>query len=764
MIDSLIELKNFASFKDFSGTVNFKKVNLFFGYNGSGKTSITRFFKCLNDNKFNQDFQNANFKITLDGDKTKYTESNFPKKYNNKIKIFNIDFINNELKFDESKVNKISAIIGKDNINLKEQIEALEKEKKELFDENGKLKCENKQDDLKKDLEKKYKREAENIRSILKIENSHSYTKDTYKNDFEKYDKLKITENDYLDAKSLYISNIKECIPDETILSFKNIVQDFPKDEIIKVIEILKQSVKRKDIDIADNVISWIKDGINIHKEEHCYCKFCNQTITDELWKQIQIKFSELSLKDPEYEKIEQNFLNYKYKIFNYIDKISNFSINLSQKDFVTENYCNEYFNKKEEFDKYLSDIKEYLKSLKDVIIKKDRNKSEVFTYDFENILFEALDKIKLFQEQIIKIFQENNKKIRNLEIEKDSAKQIVIKFEISKKYNEFSKIRNDIDILNDAISKGRENLLKIDTKINEYKKELSNQKNIIDTINDKLKNFLDINLLFEFDQNSDSYILKRKTDGTAIPAKNLSEGEKNFIAFLYFIISLKTSSKKDKENEIIVIDDPVSSLDSNKLFYIGNMLLDNVNRYEQIFFLTHNFYFFVKIRDALKYKEENVSSEQKDEDLAIFEITCDKTHGSKIKKANQFVERHISEYMDIITKLKELLKNTDNDKDATTANLIRRVLEIFLSFKIPNGKSLYGKFKKLTKGNMEKYTYLWPVANSFSHTSEISSLSENIDFPYIAGTQEIKDLFNFIRETDPEHYDGLNVELNEDD
>ena len=83
--------------------------------------------------------------------------------------------------------------------------------------------------------------------------------------------------------------------------------------------------------------------------------------------------------------------------------------------------------------------------------------------------------------------------------------------------------------------------------------------------------------------------------------AENLSEGEKNFIAFLYFYQKVF-----DGENKIVVIDDPVSSMDSNTMFIVGNLVrtmveicFNNIrempikgNFIKQIFIMTHNAYF----------------------------------------------------------------------------------------------------------------------------------------------------------------------------
>jgi len=96
--------------------------------------------------------------------------------------------------------------------------------------------------------------------------------------------------------------------------------------------------------------------------------------------------------------------------------------------------------------------------------------------------------------------------------------------------------------------------------------------------------------------------------------AKNLSEGERNFIAFLYFYHVVRgtydeTGKKKPK---IVVIDDPVSSMDSGVLFLVSSLVRElvdlcynNVNlethtfkgdEIAQIFILTHNTYFHREI------------------------------------------------------------------------------------------------------------------------------------------------------------------------
>lgn len=115
------------------------------------------------------------------------------------------------------------------------------------------------------------------------------------------------------------------------------------------------------------------------------------------------------------------------------------------------------------------------------------------------------------------------------------------------------------------------------------------------------------------------------RTD-TGKVAENLSEGEKNFIAFLYFQQQVfgSASADGDSREKIVVIDDPVSSMDSSALFIVSAQVrkmieicrnnVDNRNPVvpgnfiKQIFILTHNTYFHREIAYAYANRYDFVS------------------------------------------------------------------------------------------------------------------------------------------------------------
>ena len=101
------------------------------------------------------------------------------------------------------------------------------------------------------------------------------------------------------------------------------------------------------------------------------------------------------------------------------------------------------------------------------------------------------------------------------------------------------------------------------------------------------------------------------RPDGTV--AEKLSEGERNFIAYLYYYHLVKGSlSSEAVKDKIVPIDDPVSSMDSGALFIVSAFVREMIevcynntdyrsnkvdgDYIKQVFILTHNVYLHKKL------------------------------------------------------------------------------------------------------------------------------------------------------------------------
>jgi len=130
--------------------------------------------------------------------------------------------------------------------------------------------------------------------------------------------------------------------------------------------------------------------------------------------------------------------------------------------------------------------------------------------------------------------------------------------------------------------------------EISKLEKETSNIGKALQKINKHLEEFFGRKeILLELDNLKKGYIIKRDGD----VANNLSEGEKNAIAFSYFIVKTQEKGFKIKEG-IIIIDDPVSSFDSNFIYHCFTLIQKLLLESGQLFILTHNFSFFNLVKD----------------------------------------------------------------------------------------------------------------------------------------------------------------------
>lgn len=171
--------------------------------------------------------------------------------------------------------------------------------------------------------------------------------------------------------------------------------------------------------------------------------------------------------------------------------------------------------------------------------------------------------------------------------------------------------------------------------------------------------------------------------------ASNLSEGERNFIAFLYFY-HLVRGSRNDSEfkDKIVVIDDPVSSMDSTALFLVSSIVremvrvcLNNVEYYndggngdyiKQMFILTHNVYFFKEIvyGQISKYESTSFYLIRKQGNVSDVKLCVRKSLEVPTEQENFSPVQN--SYAALWTELNEV------SSSVTVQNVMRRILEYY--------------------------------------------------------------------------------------
>ncbi|MEZ6209426.1 MAG: MvaI/BcnI family restriction endonuclease [Candidatus Paceibacterota bacterium] len=160
-----------------------------------------------------------------------------------------------------------------------------------------------------------------------------------------------------------------------------------------------------------------------------------------------------------------------------------------------------------------------------------------------------------------------------------------------------------------------------------------------------------------------------------------LSEGERNFLALAYFLLSLNTQDANSalSETGIVVIDDPVSSLDKNSIFNIFSVIIREVeskpNR--QYIILTHSLDFFSHLHN--QYSAELKKGDESK--VGMYQVHIDSS-GSRLGELNKMLKNYKSDYQYALKKLWDKRENCTLEDAYLLVNLLRRAWETFLSFK----------------------------------------------------------------------------------
>ena len=237
-------------------------------------------------------------------------------------------------------------------------------------------------------------------------------------------------------------------------------------------------------------------------------------------------------------------------------------------------------------------------------------------------------------------------------------------------------------------------------------------------------------------------------------PAYRMSDGERSALALLYFLKSLEDKSF-DLKNGIVVLDDPVSSLDANSLFRAFGFVRERISEARQVFVLTHSFLFFKQAKSWMgRQKKEHCF-------YMLTQFRDSNVRFSILHRLDPLLELYNSEYHYLFKVCFESINGNlprELGYYIGLPNIARRLLEGFLAFRFPNkGESLWQALNS-SDFDSEKIKSIYGFVNEYSHgylaldgLPEWSSLCEA---PHVM--QDILDLIKF---QDTAHYDAM-VEL----
>jgi len=629
-ISSIKEIKNIGTFANFTNgsSLRFEELTFIYGYNTFGKTTITDILQSLKENDPQKIISRLSIPQIQASQKAVFSikegQSEQPLQFiNNKweqndfgqyLEIFGTDFIHKNLFTGmtvehENKKNFTQFVLGDAGVTLANKIAT---KKKNLRDKNLEIKS--------KVPEFVKNKSVQEQKKFLK----HSI--DTLnKQDIE----LSLSE------KNLELKTEKENLAEpQKILDLKGVdTYTPPKIELINNIENFNSILKKNYGDIKDEVLSkinthieetfvnpnnaenWIQDGFENLKKKDGGCNFCGQDLSNA--KSLINAYD--SYFDAEYTKfikdVEDNLDSAKTKIthetFNQKTKIQqSLTSALKFKELI----------KDEQFQKELENLSNTIKLIdEDTLIsnkesilieissKQDEKNRKPYVA-LEEINFNELqENLKIYvgylndaQKQINKLrtliyfFKEQYKDIESIRTKVETLTKEIENLEYNKARIEQNQSCLDYCTLENSIQALKDEISTLQSELE------TNQSSFLDEyfvkINKLFKTFGSKNFILERDNGGSGYMpvysLKVKFHNKEISNSDLnvvfSESDKRALALAIFWAKVDLKTAEEKEKTVVILDDPITSFDDNRILSSVKLIKNSLNSMSQIIILTH--------------------------------------------------------------------------------------------------------------------------------------------------------------------------------
>lgn len=664
-----INLNNVASYKSLTALETDKKVNLIYGLNGTGKSTLSNFLNKQGEEKFKKcsvDGLDENQEILV------YNQSFIQENFFEPENLKGIFTLSKENKEAETKIN-----------NAQKEIEKLESEKeakdKEFISEESSInqKAENAKNTLwkiKTDYSggdrvlefclDGYKGSKDNLFNYIielpKLNQKPTKSIDDLKKDLQSISGDNAEKHAYLPKISFPIQSVEN----EPIFT-KQIVGN----ENSSVSQLIKE------LGNSD----WIKTGLQYLPlepiQENETCPFCQEkTISNTLVENIKSYF------DASYEADISSLKTFSQEYTITIESIPNKATFETNPKFETN---------KKDFEIKYNNFKKIVDDNKKLIDDKIKTPSVSITLQSSTIALDELNEIIL---KINTVVEEHNKNIDQKTTVKTNLKTTfwqIMRWEYDQTITSYNtdKItsKNKTDVLDVSIKTYVRKISEQNAIISEQQKQTVNIQEAVKNINDGL---IDIGITdFKIKHYSENLYKIVRGEHVDKVFRSLSEGEKMIISFLYFLELCKGKKEATEtgKKKIIVIDDPISSLSHIYIFNIGRLIkneffgikkyvkdeitgekiLNWKYNYEQVFILTHSLYFFYEITET--------NHEVRKETQNLIRLTKNENGSTFIPMKYEEIQNDYQAYWYII--------KDENQPPTLIANCMRNVIEYFFNF-----------------------------------------------------------------------------------
>ncbi|QGS47984.1 AAA family ATPase [Shewanella putrefaciens] len=721
MLKKIQHIKKLGVFDDFSwdsevknkgGAVqNFVDINIIYGRNYSGKTTLSRIARALETRTLSDKYGAPSFQLKF-ADNSDVTLAALTT-HDKNIRVFNEDFIRDNLRFITNPDDSIEpfAILGDDNNKIEKEIEALESElgssiegqesglfagKKQAAVAYSNAFASHKQsnDSLEKQLGDKATNKDIGIKYKPERFGDQNYTITKLKADittvsspdFQPLTSEQVSEHEKLIDEKVLPAIPKFSSPQLSFLSLARQVETLvtkPISESDKIQALVKDAVLNR----------WVNEGRSHHRNKHEKCAFCDNEISTERWAELDKHF------DEESEQLEKSIDALLAKIETENQTIQS-ALTIDQSAFYSKFHSQlTSLNLRlkaatKDYQLALGNLTKQLKARKgDILNVKDFESPADGTAKLTQIWQEYSDlcaQSELFSSSLA---GEQTKAKADLRLKEVAEYLLTIDYQTQ--LNSIETLQQKRDEAQQAQATINADITEKQAQVTAKKRELNDEEKGAKKVNEYLNNFFGHQFLT---------LEAKKDEGPTQEAKrirfevirdgkkayHLSEGECSLLAFCYFLAKLDDVATKDSK-PIIWIDDPISSLDGNHIFFIYSLLNAEVvekGKFAQLFISTHNLD-FLKYLKRLKDNYLNAEGKRVNCQKAYF-VVVRQDKKSTLQVMPSYLKEYVTEFNYLFHQIHKCASlDTIDDTNYVTfynfANNARKFFEIYLYYRYPD-------------------------------------------------------------------------------
>ncbi len=290
MLKSILKIKGLGVYSDYArpaGTQDFAVKNLIYGWNYSGKTSLSRLFALIEAKQNNPDLTGCSF--TFETTSGLITETNFDKS-TLIVRVFNSDFIARNLNFVGGAFEPI-LLLGAESETAQKEIDRCEAMTQRAIQRSHESKAQS--DSLEKSLRDAKTAEAAKIKKNLAL--VAAYTATHFQADIAT---VQLFDESQLLPTDDYQADLKLALTSDQDRPTK--VDEVSASLTLEALHADSKAVMAKTPSLASTIESlvnnplierWVESGLPIHTDKQT-CEFCGSTLDEHRFVELKAHFS----------------------------------------------------------------------------------------------------------------------------------------------------------------------------------------------------------------------------------------------------------------------------------------------------------------------------------------------------------------------------------------------------------------------------------------------------------------------------------------